>query len=98
MKAGARYFSAVCESAVVVVRAPAAPVNLACGGVRMTETPTPPSGTPEPGLDTGTALGKRYVDETTGVELLATKPGGGTLTLDGRVMELKQAKPLPSSD
>jgi hypothetical protein len=43
-------------------------------------------------------LGKRYVDEETGTEFLCTKPGSGFLVVADRVMQVKQAKPLPSSD
>jgi len=46
----------------------------------------------------GTQLGKRYVDEPTGLEVLCVKPGSGTLAADGRDLTLKSAKPLPASD
>ena len=46
----------------------------------------------------GTLLGKRYVDDDAGLELLCTKAGPGTLHCDGRPLGLKGAKPLPSSD
>ena len=46
----------------------------------------------------GTKLGKRYVDEELGLELLCTKPGEGSLGVSGRALTLKGAKPLPSSD
>lgn len=53
---------------------------------------------PDSGLDEPVLLGKRYTDEESGLELLCTKAGPGTLTCAGRVMPLKDAKPLPSSD
>lgn len=46
-------------------------------------------------------LGKRFVDPTSGVEILVTKPASGddwVLYADDREMELQQPKPLPSSD
>lgn len=43
-------------------------------------------------------LGKRYVCETCGGELLCTKPGTGAVECCDRPMSLKAAKPLPSSD
>ena len=43
-------------------------------------------------------LGKRYVCETCGTEILCNKAGGGTATCCGQEMKLKEAKPLPSSD
>ena len=36
--------------------------------------------------------------EERGLELLCTKAGAGSLTLDGAPLGLKSAKPLPSSD
>jgi hypothetical protein len=43
-------------------------------------------------------LGKRYADESSGLEVLCTKPGPGPLTVDGRPLEVKGPKPLPASD
>ncbi len=43
-------------------------------------------------------LGKRYRDETTGIELLVIKPGTCDLQVGGRPMELMQPKVLPSAD
>lgn len=43
-------------------------------------------------------LGKRYLDEGSGLELLCVKAGDGPLEVDGRRVLLKGAKPLPSSD
>ena len=44
------------------------------------------------------ALGKRYKDELSGVEVLCIKPGNCELNLDGRGMEELQPKVLPSAD
>lgn len=48
------------------------------------------------------ALGKRYKDETTGVEVLCIKPGDDpgncNLNVNGRGMEELQPKVLPSAD
>jgi hypothetical protein len=52
----------------------------------------------DPALAGGTQLGKRYADESSGIEVLCSKSGEGTLTLDGKPLEVKGAKPLPSSD
>jgi hypothetical protein len=43
-------------------------------------------------------LGRRYRCDVCGTEVLCTKPGLGGLQCCGKEMELKQAKPLPSSD
>jgi len=51
-----------------------------------------PAGTP------GLQLGKRYKSSDGAVEILVNKPGPCDLRYDGQPMELKEAKPLPSSD
>ena len=43
-------------------------------------------------------LGKRYMCESCGTEVLCNKPGAGTVECCGQSMKLKEAKPLPSSD
>ena len=52
----------------------------------------------DPSLGDGPLLGKRYVDDEAGLELLCTRPGQGALTADGRPLVVKGAKPLPASD
>ncbi len=98
MRPGARLFSTVCDTSVVVVRPGQGVSDIACGGSPMVAAQAAPTGVPQSGLDGGTALGKRYVDEASGLELLCTKSGAGSLTVDGRPLEIKQAKPLPASD
>ena len=44
------------------------------------------------------ALGKRYKDEESGVEVLCITPGECNLNVDGRPMEELQPKVLPSAD
>ncbi len=43
-------------------------------------------------------LGKRYKSSDGAVEVLINKPGPCDLRYEGQPMELKEAKPLPSSD
>ena len=43
-------------------------------------------------------LGKRYKSSDGDVEVLINKPGSCDLRYKGEPMELKEAKPLPSSD
>lgn len=43
-------------------------------------------------------LGKRYKSPDGAVEVLVNKPGTCDLRYEGQPMELKEAKPLPSSD
>jgi hypothetical protein len=45
-----------------------------------------------------TQLGKRYLCDTCGTEILCNKAGGGAITCCDHEMKVKEAKPLPSSD
>lgn len=100
LKTGSRWKSAVCATEIVVVRPPKSPVALQCGGQAMLPHGAEglAGGEPAAGLDTGSLLGKRYGDETTGAEILCAKAGAGTLAFDGRPAIVKEAKKLPSSD
>lgn len=100
LRPGTRLRSVTSSTEVVVVRAPTEDVLIACGGSPMVEVGADLASlaTPQRGLDGPTLLGKRYVDDDAGVELLCTKAGTGTLTSAGRTMRIKEAKPLPSSD
>jgi hypothetical protein len=96
---GTRLQSDVCETEVVVVHAPEGVVDLWCGGGPMVEVGAaerlhPPSS----GQDRGTVLGKRYTHGASGLELLCTKPGAGSLSVADVALEVRAAKPLPSSD
>jgi hypothetical protein len=99
LKAGTKLASTVCETQVVVVRAPADEGELGCGGAPLVPADEGgATGTPDPALAEGTLIGKRYADEEVGVELLCTKAGAGSLTCNGEVLAVKGAKPLPASD
>ncbi len=100
LKPGARLISTCCSTQVVVVRAPKTPLALTCGGVTMEILAAPQSGTPDsaPAAPLGVILGKRYVDDQSGLELLCTRAGAGPLSADGRDLGPKEPKPLPSSD
>jgi hypothetical protein len=99
LKAGLRLRSATDTAEVVVVKAPADPVDLRCGGHPMvpSDAEVTPAGI-ESGFDGGTQLGKRYADEALGLEILCTKAGDGALSVGETVLEVKGAKPLPASD
>ncbi|MGH7813702.1 MAG: hypothetical protein ACREQI_06825 [Candidatus Binataceae bacterium] len=43
-------------------------------------------------------IGKRYLCEKCGTEVLCNKAGAGVVECCGNEMKLKEAKPLPSSD
>jgi hypothetical protein len=100
LKTGSRLRSAVCDTQVMVIAAPEKDLLLACGGAPLLplDAEPPPGATPDPAAAQGTQIGKRYVNEAGDLELLCTKPGAGSLTVDGMPLALKGAKPLPSSD
>ncbi len=97
---GSRWKSAVCATEVVAVKVPKDEVHLECGGVAMLATAAerPAGGVPAADHKAGTLLGKRYGDDGSGLEVLCTKSGEGSLALNGRPLVLREAKPLPSSD
>jgi hypothetical protein len=99
LKPGTRLRSRVCATEVVVVKVGSGG-ELTCGGVSMVPLDAAVDGSAAvaEGHDGGTLLGKRYCDETSGVEILCVKPGDGSLGIDGRLLELKTAKALPASD
>jgi hypothetical protein len=99
LKPGLRLASTVCETEVVVVRAPATAVDLRCGGQAMVaKGEAAQGGAVDPAHGEGTLIGKRYADEDRGIELLCTKAGEGSLSIGDERLHLKDAKPLPSSD
>ena len=100
LRAGVRLRSQVGSTEAIVIRAPAGEVDITCGGHPMvTAAETPADGLMIDAADTGTALlGKRYSDQAEAIEVLVTKPGPGSLAVDSVVLEVKNAKPLPSSD
>jgi hypothetical protein len=100
LKPGSRWQSTVCDTQVIIVRPPTTAVVLQCGGHPMVPVGSEvPSGlTLDPEFSEPTPIGKRFADEETGLELLATKGGAGTLARDGIKIPLKDAKPLPASD
>jgi hypothetical protein len=100
LRPGLKLRSGVCDAQVVVVKAPSEPVELGCGGVPLLEEGQEPEGSAslDPSLGDGPLLGKRYADEEIGLELLCTRAGTGALTVDGRPLAVKGAKPLPASD
>lgn len=98
VKPGVRLHSAVSETEVLVVRAGAADVALTCAGLPMVTSDSTVAEAESLAGAADVLLGKRYVDDGTGLEVLCVKSGGGPLAVDGREMQLKAAKPLPSSD
>ncbi|WAC54042.1 hypothetical protein [Gordonia sp. SL306] len=93
---GKALFSTVDTTSVVVIRWGDIDLDLTCGGAPMSETPPATAG--EPPRTGATQLGKRYCTDGGDVELLCTKPGNGTLAIDGTSLTIKAASPLPASD
>lgn len=97
---GSRWKSAVCATEVVAVKAPKDDVQLECGGAAMLTAAAdrPTGGAPAADHKSRTLVGKRYGDNASGIELLCTKGGEGSLALNGRPLALREAKQLPASD
>lgn len=97
LRVGQRLGSVTCDTEVIVVRAPQGDVEVTCGGMALMPAPAERDGE---GAADGepTLLGKRYVHDASGLELLCTKGGVGTLRVEGEPLGIKQAKNLPSSD
>ena len=100
LKPGSRLFSTVCSTEMIAVRAPSGEVDVTIGGVPpvLAATDRDPNATMVAGHDDGAAMGKRYVDHDGTIELLCTRAGDGVPAVDGELLELKDAKPLPASD
>jgi hypothetical protein len=90
----------VCDTEVVIVKAPAETLDLRCGGHPMIAIAEErPSGLAvEPGFEAAPLIGKRYTDPSGELEVLCTKAGSSALSLGDELLERKDAKPLPSSD
>jgi hypothetical protein len=99
LKPGSRWVSGVCDTEVIVVKAGAEGLVLECGGHPMLPggSDKPAGATMDPALSGGTPVGKRFEHES-GLEVLCTKGGAGTLGVNGTPLPLKESKPLPSSD
>lgn len=100
LRPGSRWKSAVCDAQLVVVRPPSSAGELQCGGVAVVpiDDMRAPTGAIDPRFADGVAIGKRYVDEASGLEVLGAKAGAGSLAFNGIAMAIKGAKPLPASD
>ncbi|MGE0741721.1 MAG: hypothetical protein AB7O98_10285 [Hyphomonadaceae bacterium] len=100
LKPGSRWRSDVCDAEVVVVRPPKGEETLECGGEPMKPATEARGAALAIKDDAGAVavVGKRYVDEASGLEVLCNKSGKGGLSLSGRPLAMKEAKKLPSSD
>jgi hypothetical protein len=96
MKPGTKFKSAVCETEVLVIRGN--DIVVECGGKPMAAQRPTDLADVDPAFAEGTKIGKRYVDAANTIELLCVKAGKGSLSIEGAVLQTKDAKPLPSSD
>jgi hypothetical protein len=96
LQVGKRLRSPKSACEVIVIRG-ATSGALMCAGAEMLETGTAPEAFH---ADGGHAiqLGKRYVDDEAGLEVLCVKAGAGPLIFGGRELTIKAAKSLPASD
>jgi hypothetical protein len=96
MKPGTRLKSVVCDTEVMVIRG--SDMIVECGGKPMAQERPAERAALDPAFADGTRMGKRYVDAAGSAELLCVKPGQGSLSIAGVALQVKEAKPLPSSD
>jgi hypothetical protein len=96
MKPGTKLKSAVCDTEVMVIRG--GNIIAECGGAPMVEARPAELRPMDAAFSAGTKIGKRYVDEAGTCELLCVKAGKGSLSVGGVALQIKDAKPLPSSD
>ena len=100
LKPGTRLKSVTDSTEVIVVRAPGVEVDIRCGGLpfALIGSTTSRTADVQPGFGHGSLLGKRYVDEDLGIELLCTKGGPSSISLGSEILAPATSKPLPSSD
>lgn len=95
---GKRYFVPGGTAEVIVTKG--GDGELRCGDSPLLQRGADDSGVAA--VDTGgmdpVALGKRYKDEESSIEVLVVKAGPCALNIDGRSMALMQPKVLPSAD
>jgi hypothetical protein len=96
MKPGTRLYSAVDNTEVMVIRCGEGTIE--CGGAPMGEAKAAELAELNPDFADGALMGKRYVDADGKFELLCSKPGKGSLAVNGVKLVTKDAKPLPASD
>jgi hypothetical protein len=97
LSTGTRLFAQNSSCEVIVVKGTEAAGAVSCAGLEM--LPDAPGEAAEKAADGPLVqLGKRYVDDDESLEVLCTKPGTGPLAVDGRILTMKTAKPLPASD
>ena len=95
---GQRLKSTVCTTEIMVITAPEGDLELTCGGAPMGADAANAAGSVSPDFAGGTTIGKRYVTDDGGLELLCVKPGDGSLAVNGTELKIKESKKLPKTD
>jgi hypothetical protein len=100
LKSGSRLKSQVDDTELIVTKAPADEVELLIGGHAAIDIKAEAESglSIDPALSEGTLLGKRYGRDAGDLELLITKAGSASISLDGEVLTPVESKPLPASD
>lgn len=100
LRPGTRLHSAVCETGIIIVRPPQRTGEIRCGGAPMlgANEIAPAGAVLADDAQARTLLGKRYVNEEVGLEVLCTRTGAGSLAFDDTPLVEQGAKPLPPSD
>lgn len=98
LRPGMRVACPACSTELITVKAGRGEAQLACGGLPLTDIASARLDAGHRTAAEGAQLGKRYIAESLGVELLCTKGGTGELTCNGAPMALQGARALPASD
>jgi hypothetical protein len=98
LRPGSRWRSVVSDTEVIVVNPPTLPVDLRCGGSPMVPAAEVAPRNGEPADDSETLAGKRYEHEPTGLLVLCTKAGKGSLSIGDTPLTVQVTRALPSSD
>lgn len=97
IKVGSQLRSAATTLQVVVVRGSEEAGLLEAAGSEMNGE-TAVNSAPNASAGEVIMVGKRYMDETSGIEVLVISTGPGPIRFNGRELLLKDSKPLPASD
>jgi hypothetical protein len=101
LRVGMRLSSTRDSTQIIILKASQNDAELTCGGRPMSEEVRPAADKSDQGASTNgnaSELGKRYVHEGSGIEVLVTRGGPGVLAVGDDPMTVKAPKKLPSSD
>ena len=98
LKTGARLKSAVCDGEIMVVTTPGGDIDLTCGGASMVSSGDVERVAINADHAVGIVIGKRYITEDEGLEVLCVKAGEGSLAVGGTLLLQKDTKKLPKTD